>query len=61
MTFCGLDGDLIPRVSVSDHAHAGVCRQDTFQPLSGFGRAVGHDDLACMLRISPAYTAAMME
>ena len=61
MTFRGFDGDLVPRIRVSDHAHAWVGRQDSFQPFGGFGRSVRNDDLTCVLGISHTDAAAMME
>jgi hypothetical protein len=49
VTFRRIDGNFIPRISVSDHSHAWVCRQDSFQPARRFFRPVCHDDLPRML------------
>lgn len=49
VTFRRCDGDLIPRVGVSDHAHAWIGGQDAFQPASRFGSPIRHDDLSRVL------------
>ena len=61
MFFCGFDGDLITRVGVSDHAHAGIRCQDSFQSDCGFRRSIRNDDLSRVLTITDAHSAAVMK
>ena len=61
MTFCCLNGDLVARVSVSDHAHAWVRGQDSFQPASRSGSSICNNDLSGVLAVPHPYAAAMME
>ena len=61
MTFCGVNGNFIPRISVSDHAHTWICCKDSFQSDGCLGRAVCNDDLARVLAVAHANAAAVME
>lgn len=49
VTFCGVDGNIIPCIGMSHDAHAWIGRQDSFQPLSSFRRSIRDDDLTGML------------
>ena len=61
VSFRRFNGDLIPRVGVSDDAHAWVRCQDSFQSPSRFWRPVCHDNLSRVLGVSHAHAPTMME
>src|SRR6202142_650953 len=56
-----LDGTLVARIDVPDHAHPGVGGQDPFQLLGREVRAVRHNDHARVLAVADPHAAAVMD